>query len=94
MGRFQDYPRGVPFRFIEADVCAADLRRYLRGIDVVNTFWRDYQRGRKVFEQHDQVEKVNFEGTKRVAESLLFARSELIALSTTSVYRDPAGSCG
>ena len=78
-------PKGVPFRFIEDDVCEANLESYFYGIDVV-LHLAAITNAAGSFEIQDQVEKVNFKGTERVAQACLSTKSKLIFLSTTSVY--------
>lgn len=78
-------PADVPFRFIEDDVCTADLDRHCDGMDVV-IHLAAITNAAGSFEIQDQVERVNFEGTQRVAQACVKAGSKLIFLSTTSVY--------
>lgn len=78
-------PAGVPFRFIEADVCKADLRQVLAGVDAV-VHLAAITNAAGSFEIQDQVERVNFEGTARVAEACVATGARLVFLSTTSVY--------
>lgn len=78
-------PEGVSFRFIEEDVCSADLDKYFKGIDVV-LHLAAITNAAGSFEIQDQVEKVNFNGTERVARACLKANCKMIFLSTTSVY--------
>ena len=78
-------PDGIPFRFIEDDICNAELDRYFEGMDVV-VHLAAITNAADSFEIQDQVEKVNFEGTERVAKACVRNGSKLIFLSTTSVY--------
>ena len=78
-------PAGVPFRLIEGDVCTADIESLLKGVDVV-IHLAAITNAAGSFEIQDQVEKVNFEGTRRVAEACVKTGTELVFLSTTSVY--------
>ena len=78
-------PENVPFRFIEDDVCSANLERYFDGVEYV-IHLAAITNASGSFEIQDQVEKVNFEGTERVAQACLKTGSKLIFLSTTSVY--------
>lgn len=80
-----DLPAGVPFEFHEADVCTADLERYFEGVDVV-IHLAAITNASGSFEIQDQVERVNFEGTERVARACLKTGAKLVFLSTTSVY--------
>jgi nucleoside-diphosphate-sugar epimerase len=78
-------PMGVPFRFIEDDVCTANLESYLTGIDIV-LHLAAITNAAGSFEIQDQVEKVNFSGTERIAKACIKTGTKLIFLSTTSVY--------
>jgi len=78
-------PAGVPFQFIEDDVCTAELERYFDGIDVV-IHLAAITNAAGSFEIQGKVEHVNFDGTLRVAQACAHTGSKLIFLSTTSVY--------
>lgn len=78
-------PRGVPFRFVEDDVCTADMRCYCDGIDCV-IHMAAITNAAGSYEIQDQVEKVNYDGTERVAKACLKTGSKLMFFSTTSVY--------
>jgi UDP-glucose 4-epimerase len=78
-------PDGVPFRFIEADVCTADLQKLFSGVDVV-IHLAAVTNAAGSFEIQAEVEKVNYDGTERVARACAAAGCRMIFLSTTSVY--------
>jgi nucleoside-diphosphate-sugar epimerase len=78
-------PEGVPFRFIEEDVCTADMARYLEGMDVV-VHLAAITDAASSFEIQNQVNQVNCEGTRRVAKACVSCGCKMIFLSTTSVY--------
>jgi len=78
-------PEGVPFRFIEADICEADLGALCRDVDVV-LHLAAITDAPSSFANPEKVERINFEGTRRVAEACASNGSRLIFLSTTSVY--------
>lgn len=78
-------PEGVPFRLVEADVCTADLEKLFAGMDVV-IHLAAITNAAGSFEIQDQVEKVNYDGTERVARACAAAGARLVFLSTTSVY--------
>jgi len=78
-------PEGVPFRFVEADVCTADLETLFRGADVV-VHLAAITDATKSFENADQVERVNFAGAERVARACLANDCRMVFFSTTSVY--------
>jgi UDP-glucose 4-epimerase len=78
-------PKNVSFRFIEEDVCTANLEQYFNGIDIV-LHLAAITNAAGSFEIQDQVEKVNFIGTQKVAQACIKTKSKMIFLSTTSVY--------
>src|SRR5262245_37831614 len=80
-----DLPEGVPFRFVEADVCAAPLEPLFAGAGAV-VHMAAMTNAAGSFEIQEQVERVNFEGTERVARACASTGSRLLFLSTTSVY--------
>jgi len=78
-------PGDVPFHFIEADIFEADLGSLFSGIDVVLHFAAIVDPAGS-FEIQDQVERMNYEGTRRVAEACVRSKSRMIFMSSTSVY--------
>ena len=78
-------PAGVPFDFREADIMTADLGSLFAGYDAV-IHLAAITNAAGSFEIQDQVEKVNYDGTIRVAEACLAAKARMVFLSTTSVY--------
>lgn len=78
-------PEGVRYRFVAEDICSADLKKYFQGIDAVIHF-AAITDAPGSFEIEDQVERVNFDGTERVAQACLETGSALVFPSTTSVY--------
>ncbi len=78
-------PQGVPFRFVEADICKDDLRPYVEGVDFV-IHLAAITNAAGSFEIQEQVEQVNFRGTQRVAQACLDSGSRILFPSTTSVY--------
>ena len=78
-------PQGVRFRFVEGDVLSADLERMLEGVDAV-VHLAAITNAAGSFDIQDQVERVNYDGTERVARACVKNGSRLISLSTTSVY--------
>jgi len=78
-------PENVSFQFIEDDVCTADMARYCEGIDCV-IHLAAITNAAGSFEIQDQVERVNYHATERVARACLKTGSKLIFFSTTSVY--------
>ena len=78
-------PAGTSYQFVEADVLTADLAPLLRGVDAV-IHLAAITDAAGSFDQAEKVERVNFDGTKRVAEACAAAGCALVFLSTTSVY--------
>lgn len=78
-------PAGVPFRLVEGDVCTADLEKLCAGMDAV-IHLAAITNAAGSFEIQDQVEKVNYTGTERVARACVATGARLVFLSTTSVY--------
>lgn len=80
-----DLPAGVPFRFIEADICTDDLDALFAGVDVV-VHLAAMTNAAASFDAQERVEQVNFDGTERVAAACARQGCRLVFLSTTSVY--------
>jgi len=78
-------PSGVPFQLVEADVCTADLESLFQGTDVV-VHLAAITDAANSFEIADRVEKVNYEGSERVARACAATGAKMIFFSTTSVY--------
>lgn len=80
-----DLPAEGQYRFLEADVLAADLSTLFAGADVV-VHLAAITDATTSFDNQDKVEAVNFAGTEKVARACLEAGCALIFPSTTSVY--------
>jgi nucleoside-diphosphate-sugar epimerase len=80
-----DLPKGVRFRFIEADIRSADLVRLFDGSDAV-IHLAAITNAADSFSNAEQVEQVNYEGTQRVADACAATGARLVFISTTSVY--------
>lgn len=78
-------PRGVPFRFQEADICSCDLEALLDGACAV-LHLAAITNAEGSFDKQKQVEQVNYEGTRRVAEACVASGCGIFFPSTTSVY--------
>ena len=78
-------PKGVNFRFIENDICTADLNKYFKNIDVVVHLAAITDAATSVGRK-DLVEEVNYSGTERVAKACIENKCKLLFPSTTSVY--------
>jgi len=80
-----DLPDGVPIRFVTEDVCTGDLEKLLSSSDVV-IHLAAITDAAGSFDNQEEVEKVNFDGTRRLAEACVATGCKLLFLSTTSVY--------
>ena len=78
-------PEGVKFNFIEDDIYTADLDKYFKDIDVV-IHLAAITDATTSFDKSEEVEKVNFHGTEKVAMACIRNGCKLIFPSTTSVY--------
>jgi nucleoside-diphosphate-sugar epimerase len=78
-------PKGVPFKFIEADILEVDFESLCKGVDVI-VHLAAITDAANSFEIADKVEHVNFEGTARVARASVANSCRLVLFSTTSVY--------
>ena len=78
-------PNDVNFKFFEDDILKADLGVLLEGVDCV-IHLAAITDATGSFERRDEVEQVNYEGTKLVAEACLKTDTKLLFPSTTSVY--------
>ena len=85
-----DLPSGVPFQFLEEDICSADLTSLFKGRDVVIHLAALTDASSSV-ERQKEVERVNYEGTRRVAEACNECGCRLLFVSTTSVYGTQEG---
>ncbi len=84
-------PAGINWKFVEADVTKADLEDLFAGCDVV-IHLAAITNAAQSFEIEEEVERVNYFGTERVALAAANVRSPLIFLSTTSVYGVAGGT--
>jgi nucleoside-diphosphate-sugar epimerase len=80
-----DLPAGVPYDFVEGDVLKEDLERLFDGADAV-VHLAAITNAAASFDNQEQVERVNYEGTERVARACAKVGAGLVFLSTTSVY--------
>lgn len=80
-----DLPPKGRYRFLEADVLTADLAAVFTGADAV-VHLAAITNAEGSFQIQQEVERVNFEGTRLVAEACIATGAPLIFLSTTSVY--------
>ena len=82
-------PADRTYRFIEADVRTVDLDSALAGIDVV-VHLAAITNAEASASRQAEVESVNLNGLKRVADACLKHRVKIIFPSTTSVYGSQA----
>lgn len=78
-------PAGVKYRFVEADIMTADLSKLLTGVDAV-IHLAAITNAAGSFDNQAQVERVNADGTERVARACIETGTRLVFMSTTSVY--------
>lgn len=78
-------PSDVKFKFIEGDILTYNFEDVLKDIDIV-LHLAAITDAANSFEIEDKVMKINFEGTKRVAEACAKTNTKFILISTTSVY--------
>ena len=78
-------PAGIQWTFVEADVTEADLDELFVGANAV-IHLAAITNAAASFEIQEEVERVNYFGTQRVALGAANVGSPLIFLSTTSVY--------
>jgi nucleoside-diphosphate-sugar epimerase len=78
-------PKGVRYSFYEENILEADLHSLFRHIDKVLHF-AAITDATSSFEKRDEVEEVNYLGTKKVVEACIAEGCKLIFPSTTSVY--------
>jgi nucleoside-diphosphate-sugar epimerase len=78
-------PEGVNFTFIEDDILKADMTALTQDVDVV-IHLAAITDASSSFERREEVEQVNYQGTKRVAQACIENSARLLFPSTTSVY--------
>ena len=78
-------PANGKYRFLEADILKDNLASAFSGADVV-VHLAAITDAANSFEIKEQVERVNFNGSERVAKACIEANCALIFPSTTSVY--------
>jgi UDP-glucose 4-epimerase len=78
-------PSHQKYKFVEGDILAFNFEAILKDIDIV-LHLAAITDAASSFEIEDKVMKVNFEGTKRVAEACARTNTKFILISTTSVY--------
>ena len=78
-------PRGVNYKFVEEDILKVDLHTLTQDVGAV-IHLAAITDASSSFERREEVEQVNYEGTKRVAKACLETGASLLFPSTTSVY--------
>lgn len=78
-------PKGVNFSFIEDDILKADLMALTKDIHVV-IHLAAITDAPSSFERREEVELVNYEGTRRIAQACVDNGARLLFPSSTSVY--------
>ena len=69
-------PRGVNYKFVEEDILKSDLHALTKDVSAV-VHLAAITDAPSSFERRQEVEQVNYEGTKRVAEACLEAGASL-----------------
>lgn len=82
-------PLKLKYRFAQEDIRTGDIDRYLEGVDLVMHL-AAITNAEASHERQKEVEEVNFDGLKRVAESCLKKDIKILFPSTTSVYGSQA----
>jgi nucleoside-diphosphate-sugar epimerase len=85
-----DLPQEGRYRFVEADILRADLRELFEGADAV-VHLAAVTNAEQSFDAAELVERVNLQGTERVATECARGGATLLFLSTTSVYGVQSG---
>jgi UDP-glucose 4-epimerase len=80
-----ELPKGVHFKFVEADIMKADLAKLFAGRDCV-IHLAAITNAAASFDIQQEVERVNLVGTERVAQACLETGARMLFPSTTSVY--------
>ncbi len=78
-------PEGVNFTFIEDDILDADMMAITKDMDFV-IHLAAITDAPSSFKRREEVELVNYQGTKRVAQACIENGARLLFPSTTSVY--------
>jgi UDP-glucose 4-epimerase len=80
-----DLPAGIPYRFIEADVLTANLEEIFAGAFAV-LHLAAVTESANSHQLREEIERVNGEGSARVARACAAAGARLLFPSSTSVY--------
>lgn len=83
-------PDGVKFHFIESDIFDADLEALFSDADAV-IHLAAVTDATNSFKIQKEVERINHEGTRKVAEACIRTKRPMIFISSTSVYGTQSG---
>ena len=83
-------PKSIKFRFVEDDILEADMTALIKNMDVV-IHLAAITDAPASFGRREEVEQVNYVGTKLVAEACIETGARLLFPSTTSVYGVQSG---
>jgi nucleoside-diphosphate-sugar epimerase len=83
-------PDGVPFYFVEEDIFDTDLKSLFSDVDVV-LHLAAITDATNSFRIQNEVERINHEGTRKVAEACIETNCPMIFISSTSVYGTQSG---
>lgn len=78
-------PEEANYQFVENDVTSMDIQPYISGVDAV-VHLAALTDATNSFDQPEEMERINFSATKRVANACLEAHVPMIHASSTSVY--------
>jgi UDP-glucose 4-epimerase len=78
-------PHKAKYSFVEGDLTSIALEELLAGVDVV-VHLAAITDAAGSFDKAEQVEKNNYDATKRLAEACIRSNVKLITISSTSVY--------
>lgn len=78
-------PKGINFKFIEEDILNTDMMALTKNMDIV-IHLAAITDAAGSFNRRDEIEKVNYDGTIRIAEACIETGTKLLFPSTTSVY--------
>jgi UDP-glucose 4-epimerase len=78
-------PQGVPFHFVEEDILNESFKALCAGMDIV-IHLAAITDATNSFKSADEIERINYEGTAKVAFACKAFGCKMIFFSTTSVY--------